>query len=163
MKELKVTPPEGYIIDEEKSTVYNIVFKKKNSLPTTWEEFCKQNPDIKLEYYTTGDSKIRQTNYADEKTARTVTRDENLLSTKEDAKAHLALIQLHRLRDVYRQGWIPNYSDKKDKYSIVFVNNIPIIGACVTSHHFLTFQYFKIAEQFLENFKNLIMEAKELI
>lgn len=35
MKELKVTPPEGYMIDEEKSTIFNIVFKKKNELPTT--------------------------------------------------------------------------------------------------------------------------------
>ena len=29
MKKMKITPPEGYVIDEKKSTIYNIVFKKK--------------------------------------------------------------------------------------------------------------------------------------
>jgi hypothetical protein len=162
MKELKVTPPEGYIIDEEKSTIYNIVFKKKNELPATWEEFCEQNPSTKGEYFIAVTSDVVKY-ISNSIPFRDKDYDKLLLSTKEDAEAHLALMQLHRLRNVYRQGWIPDYSDKKDKYSIVFVNNIPIIGACVTSHHFLTFQCFKIAEQFLENFKDLINTAKELI
>lgn len=29
---MKITPPEGYIIDEKKSTIYNIVFKKKKKM-----------------------------------------------------------------------------------------------------------------------------------
>lgn len=162
MKELKVTPPEGYIIDEEKSTIYNIVFKKKNELPETWEEFCKQNDFKNKEWYIQPNSEIREYN------AITYERfpliDKTLLSTKKDAEAHLALMQLHRLRDVYRQGWIPDYNNALEtKYSIVNTeNNIQILSR-VTFRHFLTFQSKEIAEQFLENFKDLIEKAKELI
>lgn len=32
MKEIKITPPEGYVIDEKKSTIYNIVLKKRKKM-----------------------------------------------------------------------------------------------------------------------------------
>ena len=37
MKNLKITAPQGYEIDKDKSTFENIVFKKLNELPKTWE------------------------------------------------------------------------------------------------------------------------------
>lgn len=162
MKELKVTPPEGYIIDEEHSTIFNIVFKKKNELPATWEEFCKQNSNKNKEWYTNLSSEVLK--YRADTFERNPLRDRNLLSTKEDAEAHLALIQLHRLRDVYRQEWIPDYTNASEyKYSIVYIeNNIQILSRAAIKH-FLAFQSREIAEQFLENFKDLINTAKELI
>lgn len=161
MKELKITPPKGYIIDEEKSTIYNIVFKKKNELPTTWEEFCIQNPINQEEFFIDGCSQIKTSN---QNTKRVLNRDKNLLPTKEDAEAHLALIQLHRIRDVYRQGWIPDYKEVLTvKYAIRFINNALYIIQTNTQSNFLTFQSQEIAEQFLENFEDLILEAKELI
>jgi hypothetical protein len=163
MKELKINPPEGYIIDEEKSTIYNIVFKKKNELPTTWEEFCKQNPEVEGEYFISVTSDIVE--YINKiNLTRDEDYDKSLLSTKKDAEAHLALIQLHRLRDVYRQGWIPDYKEVLTvKYAIKFVNNALFIIQTNTVNNFLTFQSKEIAEQFLENFEDLILEAKELI
>lgn len=162
MKELKVTPPEGYIIDEEHSTIFNIVFKKKNELPATWEEFCKQNPFKQEEFFVSAFSQIRTSTRTGSE--RVLNKDENLLPTKEDAEAHLALIQLHRLRDVYRQEWIPDYTNASEyKYSIVYIeNNIQILSRAAIKH-FLAFQSREIAEQFLENFKDLINTAKELI
>lgn len=162
MKELKVTPPKGYIIDEEKSTIHNIVFKKKDGLPTSWEEFCEQYYDSKLEFYITNCSRIEQT--SPDKGFRRKNEDKNLLPTKEDAEAHLALIQLHRLRDVYRQGWIPDYKEVLSiKYAIRFINNALYIIQINTQSNFLTFQSQEIAEQFLENFEDLINVAKELL
>lgn len=162
MKELKITPPEGYIIDEEKSTIYNIVFKKKNELPTTWEEFCEQHKDPKLEFYITNCSEIVQTSH--NMMDRRKKQDRNLLSTKEDAEAHLALIQLHRLRDVYRQGWVPDWKNLfKPKFTITQFFNKAEVVEVKTANTFLSFQSKEIAEQFLENFKDLIEEAKELI
>lgn len=163
MKELKVTPPEGYIIDEEKSTIFNIVFKKKNELPITWKEFCEQNPNLEGEYFIglTSDI-IKYKNNIN--ICRDQNYDKNLLSTKEDAEAHLALIQLHRLRDVYRQRWVPDYKKVLSiKYAIRFINNALCIIQTNTQSNFLTFQSQEIAEQFLENFEDLILEAKELI
>lgn len=162
MKEMKITPPEGYMIDEERSTIYNIVFKKKDELPATWEEFCKQNPFKQEEFFVSAFSQIRPSTRTGSE--RVLNKDENLLSTKEDAKAHLALIQLHRLRDVYRQGWVPDYKEVLTvKYAIRFINNALCIIQTNTQSNFLTFQSQEIAEQFLENFEDLILEAKELI
>ena len=41
-KELKIQIPEGYEIDKEKSTFEKIVFKKKDTNPRSWEEYCCQ-------------------------------------------------------------------------------------------------------------------------
>lgn len=163
MKELKITPPEGYMIDEEKSTVYNIIFKKKLEFPKTWKEFCEQYCcSEKPEFYITSYSEILVTSCKIKN--RREKEDKNLLSTKEDAKAHLALMQLHRLRDVYRQGWVPDYKEFLTvKYAIRFINNALCIIPTNTQSNFLTFQSQEIAEQFLENFEDLILKAKELI
>jgi hypothetical protein len=161
MKELNIQVPEGYEVDKEKSTFEKIIFKKiENKLPKTWEEFCEQNPTITNEYY------IRECNgigcynsrYRDSE------EDKNLLSTKEDVEAHLALIQLHRLRDVYRQGWVPDWRNSLiKKYCIVFsLNNLDIYQYTQVSH-FLAFQSQEVAEEFLKNFKDLIEIAKDLI
>ena len=38
-KTIKITPPEGYEVDKEKSTFSEIVFKKlEPNLPMSWEE-----------------------------------------------------------------------------------------------------------------------------
>lgn len=163
MKEMKITPPEGYIIDEERSTIYNIVFKKKDELPTTWEEFYKQNRSTKGEYFI-----AVMSNIVEYKNNNTFPRDNYydrlLLSTKEDAEAHLALIQLHRLRDVYRQGWVPDWKNScQPKFIITQFSNKAEVVKVYTTNTFLAFQSRKIAEQFLENFEDLINTAKELI
>ena len=162
MKELKVTPPEGYIIDEEKSTIYNIVFKKKNKLPVTWEEYCKQYYDSKLEFYITNCSRIDQT--SPDKGPRRELEDKNLLSAKKDAEAHLALIQLHRLRDVYRQGWKPDWSNYDEtKYCIYGWSNTIDIDIFSSDHCILAFKTEELRDEFLKNFKDLIEKAKYLI
>lgn len=162
MKELKINPPEGYIIDEEKSTIYNIVFKKKNELPATWEEFCKNYPrQVKEGYIETNSYVSTITKTGND---RSINTDKNLLPSKEVAEAHLALMQLHRLRDVYRQGWIPDWKTYlQSKYIVVHEFNDFDILEVHTTNTFLAFQSKEIAKQFLENFKDLINTAKELI
>lgn len=161
MKELKITPPEGYIIDEEKSTSYNIVFKKKSELPETWEEFCRQDSINQEEFFIDGCSQIKTSN---QNTKRVLNRDKNLLPSKEAAEAHLALMQLHRLRDVYRQGWIPDWKNLfQPKFIITQFFNKAEVVEVNTANTFLSFQSEEIAKQFLENFKDLINTAKDLI
>ena len=164
MKELKITPPKGYVIDEEKSTIYNIVFKKKKELPTTWEEFCADYPRNIGEAYLETNSCISTITMTKTIKDRYTNTDKNLLPSEKAAEAHLALMQLHQLRDVYRQGWVPDYKEVLTvKYAIRFINNALCIIQTNTQSNFLTFQSQEIAEQFLENFEDLIMEAKELI
>lgn len=162
MKELKIEVPHGYEIDKAKSTFEKIIFKKiKDELPNTWGEFCEQNYNANKEYFIGTDSDILHVKRLH--VNRSFYGDRNLLSTKEDAEAHLALIQLHRLRDVYRQGWKPNWDDNKEKYCINYFECKVEICALCCSRHFLSFQSQEIAEKFLKNFKDLIEKAKELL
>ena len=110
-----------------------VVFKDINpKLPKTWEEFCKT---YKSTY---------------------------VLPSKYAAKQHLALMQLHQLRDCYRQGWIPDEDDEK---FIITVNyrEFYSVGKCINTKEFLAFQSREIAEEFLTNFRDLIEQAGDLI
>lgn len=165
MKELKIEVPEGYEIDTEKSTFEKIIFKKiKTKLPKTWEEFCEQTLVTKDECYIASNSTIINYRAICSSYNRILDNDRNLLPTKEDAEAHLALIQLHRLRDVYRQGWTPDWNAGTiSKYCIVFNAGSLEIREFSCTPHFLAFQSKEIAQEFLDNFKDLLDKAKELI
>ena len=132
----------------------------KVELPKTWEEFCSQFK-IHGEYYIYIDSSICE----DNNDRRHPLFDKNMLPSKEAAEAHLALMQLHQLRDCYRQGWEPNWTDGEDKYCIVrsYTNNNHLVAAYKGTGTFLSFQSREIAQLFLDTFRNLIKEAGDLI
>jgi hypothetical protein len=71
---------------------------------------------------------------------------------------------LSKLRDEYRKGWKPDYTDKYAvKYGIYFTDQGLKIGAFYENTVFLVFQSIEVAEQFLENFRDLIEKAKPLM
>ena len=128
-------------------------------LPKTWEEFCKQNKVVKKDecflnnccYIINAQNDV---NYEMRKNF-----DRNILPNKKAAEQHLALMQLHQLRDCYRQGWVPNWNNEnEERYSIHY-----IIADTKIASKFLTFQSVKIAREFLNNFKDLIKQAGDLI
>lgn len=131
----------------------------KVELPKTWEEFCSQFK-IHGEYYIDTDSSIN----GDCSGRRSPIFDKNMLPSKEVAEQHLALMQLHQLRDCYRQSWEPNWLDDDNKYCIVYnsVYNY-FISINKNTRVFLSFQSREIAQLFLDNFRNLIKEAGDLI
>lgn len=131
----------------------------KVELPKTWEEFCSQFK-IHGEYYIDTDSSIN----GDCSGRRSPIFDKNMLPSKEAAEAHLALMQLHQLRDCYRQGWEPNWLDDDNKYCIVY-NSVYNYSISInkSTRVFLSFQSREIAQLFLDNFRNLIEEAGDLI
>lgn len=153
MKTLKVEIPQGYEIDKEKSTFETIVFKlAKNELPKTWKELGQVTG-----WYVD--------NYSEIDTADTDTDDENrnTFATKEQAEASIALAQLSQLREVYRNGWVPDWTAETDKYVIDFNENTIIKQSFVTYNHFLSFQDTETRDLFLVNFKDLIETAKPLM
>lgn len=139
-----------------------VVFEDiKPQLPKTWEEFCKQTPLNPKEVFITQCSGIVSLDDI-QYNKRDSISDKNLLATEEDAKAHLALMQLHRLRDCYRQGWVP--ADDKVSFGIVRrLNGSLYLDRYMGGSRFLSFQSEKIAEEFLSNFRDLIEQAKDLI
>ena len=131
-------------------------------LPETWEEFCELYPIKEEEYYLNiigkpvGISKYK----------RDINDDKNMLPSIEAAQAHLALMQLHQLRDCYRQGWVPDWNNQKTiKVCIVqrYVRKYEIEPRDAFYPAFLSFQSKEIAEKFLKNFRDLIDQVGDLI
>ena len=130
-------------------------------LPKTWEEFCDLFK-IHEEYHIDSCSDIIKN---EDDYYRDPLLNRNLLVSKEAANQHLVLMQLHRLRDCYRQDWKPDWNTSMPKYCIYYVNKEQKfdIGSFSERREFLAFQSRKLAEEFLNNFRELILQAGDLI
>lgn len=138
-----------------------------NSLPKTWEEFCKVSNISEKEHYISdynGAIVTRVHRIRSYPVMRNPKSDCNVLPTKEEAEQHLAHMKLHQLRNFYRQGWKPNWRNKNEpkwciehyygQYSVVLSENAIL---------FLSFPSEAVAEKFLHNFRDLIAQAGDLI
>ena len=141
-----------------------IVFENVIGLPKTWEEFCANKSKIPGEAWIDWDSSISYVEgYRPDK--MNPIEDKNLLPNTEAAEAHLALMQLHQLRDYYRQGWIPDWKDDNSvKYAIVYnYSGKLIVEDYLVTPMFLSFQSEELAKEFINNFHDLIEQAGDLI
>ena len=154
MKNLKITAPQGYEIDKDKSTFENIVFKKLNELPKTWEDLGRIDG-----FYVGNSSGINKNSVK----SYVVATDRNIFVTEEQARASLALAQLSQLRDVYRNGWVPDWCYFDKKFCVFYFSNRIKISPFSWPIQFLSFQDRETAELFLENFRDLIEQAKPLM
>ena len=129
------------------------------TLPKTWEEFCNNHRVQKGECYRASSS-IIETATIDIRLTR---RDSNLLPDRQAAEAHLALIKLHQLRDCYRQGWKPNLTIPESIFAIFCTKGKYSVEEFIYSSEFLSFQSKQLAQEFLNNFRDLILQAGDLI
>ena len=137
-----------------------VVFEDlKPQIPKTWKQFCKQNKIKEGEYFIYDNSIIMEAD-ADERDADF---NKNILPSKEAAEQHLALMQLHQLRDCYRQGWNPSYLYDEEKYFIGNATGFIEIACTNRRVPFLSFPTRELAELFVKNFKELIIQAGDLI
>lgn len=139
---------------------------EQQELPKTWEEYC--NNECRTGYYINESSRIGYIDQGKYGTKLNSDFDKTIFKIEEDAYSHLALMQLHVLRDAYRnyyqKDWKPDYySINQDKYAIFYKENDPEIDKFQSTSKFLSFPTYKLAKQFLENFKDLIEKAKDLI
>ena len=151
-------------VPEGKQAVWKddkIVFEDiKPQLPKTWEEFCEQNGIKKNECYLDTSSCIIE--IGDSKRHNGV--DKNVLPSKKAAEQHLALMQLHQLRDCYRNGWKPDWKDRNlGKYVIESSGGEYYVAKYKNISSFLAFQDEITANEFLINFRDLIEQAGDLI
>ena len=139
-----------------------IVFEDiKPPLPKTWDEFCEQNLIKRGEYFLNSFSTSEQGTC---ETIRHKDSDRNILPNKQATEQHLVLMQLHQLRDCYRQGWTPDWNNSiQNKYVIYNLEGKFAISPYYCHSHFLAFQNEKRAEEFLTNFRDLIGQAGDLI
>lgn len=155
MKTINIEIPDGHEIDQEQSNLSEgkIVFKEiKKALPKTREELGQ------IKGYWVGDtSRVIQANTTTQKNNKMV------FATKELAEALIAMAQLSQLREVYRDGWKPNWGDNNIKYVIYMYGDKIDKSFLQSSHHFLSFQSAEIRDEFLNNFASLIETAKPLM
>lgn len=134
-----------------------------SGLPRTWMEFCDGHPLTADEYYIGETCGIVQFYSDEEFTGRGFITDANWLPSEQAAMQHLALMQLHQLRDCYRQGWVPDWESREVKYCVSNCSNGYDVEYSETAPFFLAFQSKEIAEEFLRNFRDLIEQAGDLI
>ena len=135
---------------------------KVSMLPNTWEEFLSLYPIKEGECYIDNSGHINTFKSRIGNT-RNPLYDLSVLPSQEAAKAHLALMQLHQLRDCYRQDWLPDWMDDNQiKWCIYLDKNMLKVGL-IYSSQFLSFQSEEIARKFLNNFIELIKLAGDLV
>lgn len=157
-----VTSPEVMLYPSSEQMAWSKVkYEKKKELPRTWEEFCKNYPFKKDECFITTSCGLFLARERDE---RHVTCDRDVLPSREAAEAHLAYMQLHQLRDAWREGWLPDWTDEdQTKYVILNTAGEFTIRGFYSMSCFLAFQDEKRADEFLDCFIDLIRKAGDLI
>ena len=139
-----------------------VKYEKKKELPRTWEEFCKNYERKKGDSYIDLVSKICTSSY--DSGFRDINHDRNILPSKQAAEAHLAYMQLHQLRDAWREEWLPDWTkDSQDKFAICSLDGEILVRTQYIYRHFLTFQDEKRAKEFLKCHIDLIRKAGDLI
>jgi hypothetical protein len=151
-QQIKLLIPNGFEIDRENTTEKEILLKPiKKQLPKTWEELEEVGG-----YYTNTLSTVL---YDSKEGCNMYNR--NMFATEAQAKASIAMAQLSQLREVYRQGWKPK------TWATVYGIGYSSAGLEVLVYEycrvFLSFQSKEISEEFLTNFKDLIIEAAPLL
>ena len=143
-----------------------VVFEDiKPQLPKTWEEYVTFHfPVDKLpeNHYVCAETSIFSC-HTTNSDYESVLQTKNILTSDKTIKQHLALMQLHQLRDCYRQGWIPDWKDNYDKYIILKNRGKYGVFTATWISRFLAFRDRKRAEEFLTNFRELIEQAGDLI
>ena len=158
----KMTSPEPMLFPSKEQRDWSKVEYKQpiDKLPKSWQEFCETHEVQKGEAYIDGCCNILGEN--DNCDTRDVNNDRNILPNKQACRQHLALMQLHQLRDCYRQGWKPEHN-KTCWNIILFKDGEFQIHEFEQISSFLSFGNHKTARAFLNRFEDLIKEAGDLI
>lgn len=131
---------------------------KENDVPTSWEDYiksCRHTTKFYIDTFSVITPKWNFTN-ADE--------NKNTLPSKELAEAFLVMMQLMSLRQAWIKNWEPNWEDESEyKYCIAFARNSFEVLMLSSTQKNLSFPTEKMAEDFLECFRDLINKSKILI
>lgn len=157
MKEVKIQIPSNCELIQDGNTY--VVREKKETPPRSWKEFCEKYPKQKGECFIGNTSAIRM---YDEPSARYMDYDKNICTSKEEAQAFLALMQLRQLR----KAWVGDWEPVEGPFYWGIHKNITksvVISTFSIWNPTLTFPTKEIAEDFLNCFRDLCETAKPLL
>ena len=122
-----------------------------DGLPKTWDEYCAKHGDMGV---------IIKASLG----TAYVALNKHVFSDDKQAQAYIAKMKLHLLRDEYRQGWKPDWTDEtREKYAIYEFDGEFVVRTNASARRFLSFQDEKRAKEFFECFSGLIKMAGDLI
>ena len=130
METIKINGKE-YQLDVEKAKELGLL---KDARPQSWEEYCNTKRNI---------------------------YDYDEFSSREESMAFIAFGKLIQLRDAWIGNWKPDWNDS-NKHKWCIINDIDnlVIGLYGNTSRLLSFPTKKMANDFLETFRNLIEQAK---
>lgn len=117
-KELIIEIPDGYEIDQEKSTFEKIVFKKKED-PTTYEEVADLSIRGKDGFGTKFNGKIESLTRISDSTYYP-----NTALTKEQLEWLMALNKLQNVANYLNDGWVPDWKDEHTEKYFIWYNHV---------------------------------------
>jgi exonuclease III len=145
-----------YSLDLEKAKELGIL-KEKDARCKSWEEFREKYKNYKgcvVMSDITDDNECYFTNCP-------IRTSEQL--TKEEAIAISAFSKLLKLRRDWIGEWNPDWKNAERKYCIAAAYNRLTITSYYFDNHTFSFPTIEMAREFLECFKNLIEDCKELL
>ena len=161
-KTISIDTPNNLEIDwQESAKQEKIVFKKKDTKPRSWEEYCK---NFKGQYYYIQDNRDNIATSFIPNGYGLVSAHKNYVPSKELAEAFLAMMQLMSLRQAWIGNWEPDWScGYSSNYCIIGTDdhfNVCTLSKC---RYALSFPTQEMAEDFMNTFKDLLEVAKPLI
>lgn len=156
MNEVKIQIPDNCELIKDGDTY--IVKEKKQGPPRSWEEFCEKHPLTDKEAFIDSYSNIKPPCECGERKAFS---GKNWCTSKEEAEAFLALMQLRQLR----KAWVGDWKPSGDTYYAIVceVEDGLKIGPYERVHKSLSFPTQLMAYDFLGCFRNLCKTAKILL
>lgn len=130
-----------------------------DSKPTSWEEYCEQNPIMGMsDYYIAEDCSIQSVGTSSLTENRDVDFDANVMS-KDLCEAFLAYMKLIQLRN----AWVKDCDAEDCSIKIVAKDNAIFKDSYMQFMHGLSFPTHKMADDFMDTFEDLLEVAKPLL
>lgn len=160
MKEIKITIPDNCELIKKGNSY--IIKEKSFPYPKTWEEFCKQNPHSYDEYYIDQASKLVCQPFSFDRDPEI---DKKWCTSKEEAEAFLALMQLRQLRKAWVGDWKQPDSCTMTGAILYSLNKQEIFAdrGNFWVSNVLSFPTKEMAQEFFDCFRDLCEQAKPLL
>ena len=157
-QEIEFTIPEGYIIDNSKSTESKIVCKPiELKYPKLWNEAFLS--EVIKGYYVEGSS-IEYTGHN-----KCTIEDRYTFKTEKQAASSLAYAQLTQLMALpcYNGDWAPNWDDPNQERYCITRMKYDIVKLDYSGYFsFLAFKSEKVRDEFFNNHMDLIRQFHQL-
>ena len=140
-KEVRIEIPEGYEIDESRSTFTNIVFK---SIKLTYDKIAEKLFKDNKTYYINNEGRIDSSSSAAFQFA-----EPNNCTSKQQAEKLLAINKLMNVAKYLNESWTPNLSDYSESKYFIYIesNKIEISSYVSTNKSFVYFKSKELTEQ----------------